>query len=347
MDSHKTIQSIFHVLGILVILGFLALQGGSCMLLMSAMSDSGGSSGATPGLSNAGTNTVTLGGDTAEATFLRIPVFGVISADADENYFGLTTHLPLPDMVDELLAYAYDSPQVDGILVDIDSPGGAVDPSDVIFHKLRQFSAETGKPVVAQMNGMAASGGFYIAMGAERVLAHPSCLTGSIGVIIQTWNAAGLMEKAGLELVTLTSGPNKDLLNPGRKMRPEEREIIMSVVNDAYDSFVDAVVAGRDLDEVTVRELADGRIYTARQALELDLIDAIGYDDDLLAMMCEVAEVGSVNVIDRSLASPLWESLGLNIQSAISNSMPGSTVDKILERYSLEPGLYYLWAPGF
>ncbi len=342
MDAHKTIQSIFHTLAILTILGILVLQAGGCLIIVSALGEGG--TGSSP--SSVAHDEFSFGDDQAAASFLRVPVIGVISAEAEENLLGVRK-LSLPESVMMLLDHAREDAGIDGLLLDIDSPGGAVDPSDVIFHELRRFTEDTGKPVVARMNGMAASGGFYIAMGATKIMAHPSCLTGSIGVIIQSWNGTGMLEKLGLELITLTSGPNKDLLNPGKPMSDEHREIIQGIVDDAYDSFVGAVTTGRGLDESLVRELADGRIYTARQALELELIDAVGYEEDLLAMLREVAGVESVEVLDHKLPSPLWEMLEMGMSSFADRLRPGAELEARVNEHVLDPGLYYLWRPSF
>lgn len=342
MDAHKTLQSIFHILGILVILGFLSLQAGSCMLLVTAMNASDEeSTAALPGHDE-----YLFGDKQAEASFLRVPIVGVISAEPDENVFGLR-RASLLDTVDELLTHAGESPSIDGLLLDIDSPGGAVDPSDVIFQRLRRFTADTGKPVVARMNGLAASGGYYVAMGASRILAHPSCLTGSIGVIIQSWNATGMFEKVGLELVTLTSGPNKDLLNPGKPVSKEHRVIIQGIVDDAYGAFVAAVVTGRGLDSTRVRALADGRIYTARQAKALGLIDAVGYEEELLDMLRDVSDSESVRVVEHRTRAPLWDRLAEGLESRlVGAAAPAAVLERRLADIAPAPGLYYLW-PGF
>jgi len=342
MDAHKILQSVFHVLAILVLLGFLALQGGSCMLLMSAMSETGSAAGGPA--ERAGRDAVLFGDEQAEARFLQVPVMGVISAEAKQTPFGFATELSLMETVDRLLEHARESDRIDGVLLDIDSPGGAVDPSDVIFRKLRRFREETGKPVVARLNGLAASGGFYVAVAADRIVAHPSCLTGSIGVIMQSFNFAGLFEKHGVELVTLTSGPNKDLLNPGRRMREEERTILMGIIDETYTQFVDAVAAGRGMDPAAVRAVADGRVWTARQALDLGFVDRVGYEEELLAEMRDLAGVETVAVVRHKLPSKLWELLELSAQGLAGRSRPASVLDAIaMPRRS--PGLYYLWDP--
>ncbi len=342
MDAHKTLQSIFHILGILVILGFLSLQAGSCMLLVTAMN--AGEQERTETLP--GHDEYLFGEKQATASFLRVPIVGVISAAPEENVFGLR-RASLLDTVDELLAHAEESPSIHGLLLDIDSPGGEVDPSDVIYQRLRRFTADTGKPVVARMNGLAASGGYYVAMGASRILAHPSCLTGSIGVIIQSWNAAGMFEKVGLELVTLTSGPNKDLLNPGKPMSKEHRAIIQGIVDDAYGAFVAAVATGRGLDSTRVRALADGRIYTARQAQALGLIDAVGYEEELLDMLRDVAGTEAVRVVEHRTRPPLWDRLAEGLEGRLAGAAaPTARLERRLADLAPAPGLYYLW-PGF
>jgi len=338
MESHKIIATIFHILGIVVILGFMVLQGVSCAFLFGAMGESS-SAAPTPG-----TDTHLFGDKGAEARFLRVPVMGVITNAPEESLFGFT-EMSVPETVDKLLAHAEKSDRVHGLLLDIDSPGGAVDPSDVIFHKVMEFKARTGKPVVARMNSLAASGGYYIAAAGDSILAHPSTLTGSIGVIMQSMNMAGLFDKVGLDLVTLTSGPNKDLLNPGREMTEEEREILMSIIDGAYEQFVDAVALGREMDREAVLAMGDGRIFTARQALDGGLIDAIGYEEDLLQMLRAISGAETVEVVRHKLPSKIWDLLDMGMAAAARHFRPESRLD-VFERLDRAPGLYYLWEPG-
>ena len=341
MDPHKTIQTVFHVFGILVILGFLTLQAGGCMIMLAAMNESGESAALAE---RGGKDKVVFGDESPEARFLRIPVHGVIMAQGDENMIGIVKPSVL-HTVTTLLKHAEKTASIDGLLIDIDSPGGAIDPSDIIWHELRSFRERTGLPIIANLNGVAASGGYYIAVAADRIVAHPSCITGSIGVIVQALNYSGLLEKVGVELVTLTSGPNKDLLNPGRPMKEEERKILMGVVDDAYASFVGAVAEGRGLEMARVRELGDGRIYTARQAVANGLIDRVGYREDLLEELRLAAGVERVAVIEHSTPSPIWDLLAMGGQAIAQRG--GSPLGiRALERLDIEPGLYYLWQPG-
>lgn len=342
MDAHRILQSIFHVLAILVLLGFLALQGGSCMLLMSAMSETGSAAGGPA--ERAGRDAALFGDDQPEARFLQIPVKGIISADPRETPFGFATEMSVLERVDRLLEHARESGRIDGVLLDIDSPGGAVDPSDVIFRRVRRFREETGKPVVARLNGLAASGGFYVAVAADRIVAHPSCLTGSIGVIMQSFNFAGLFDRHGVELVTLTSGPHKDLLNPGRPMRESEREILMGIIDETYEQFVQAVALGRGMEAAAVREVADGRVWTAGQALDLGFVDRVGYEEDVLAEMRDLAGVASVAVVRHKLPGKIWELLELSAANLAGRGRPASALESLVGPRRA-PGLYYLWDP--
>ena len=166
----------------------------------------------------------------------------------------------------------------------INSPGGGVTASDIMYRDLVHFREETHKPVVACMMDVAASGGYYLAMGCDRIYAHPSTVTGSIGVIMSLYNATGLMKIVGVTSDPIKSGPNKDIGNPGRPMTPEERAILQGMVTGFYDQFVDVVAraARTSLTPEKVRELADGRVYSGAEAKKLGLIDEVGYLDDAL-----------------------------------------------------------------
>lgn len=164
------------------------------------------------------------------------------------------------------------------LIVSISSPGGGVQPSAALHDAIARVAAK--KPVVAVMGSTAASGGFMIAMPARRVFASPSTITGPIGVIVQLPEFSGLMEKIGVTAETLTSGPLKDQPNPAHKLSDAGRVYLQALVADMYDQFVTIVANGRNMDKAKVRELADGRAYTGRQALALGLIDQLGDEGD-------------------------------------------------------------------
>jgi protease-4 len=182
-------------------------------------------------------------------------------------------------MVDDILEkirQAGEDSTVKAVVIRVDSPGGEVTASDVIYHHISLLRAK--KPVVIYMNTLAASGAFYAAMGGNYIIANELTITGSIGVIMQSVNFEGLAQKLGFTLVTFKSGALKDLLNPVRPVSPEEQALVQDLINETYAKFVGIVAKERDLDVTMLRTtIADGRILSGKQALAARLIDANGY----------------------------------------------------------------------
>lgn len=178
-----------------------------------------------------------------------------------------------------------DSDTNKGIILYVDSPGGTVYESDELYLKLMEYKEQTGRPIWAYFGSQACSGGYYISMAADRVYANRNCWTGSIGVIISLTNYKGLYDKLGIKETDITSGPNKAMGSGGIDMTEEQRAIMQSMVDEAYDQFVEIVADGRGMDDAAVRKLADGRIYTAKQALENGLIDVIADYESMQADM--------------------------------------------------------------
>jgi len=193
-------------------------------------------------------------------------------------------------VVDELHRYAEDE-SIMAILLRIDSPGGAVAPSQEIYDAVLQVREEEGKKVVTSMGSVAASGGYYIASATDVIFANPGTLTGSIGVIMELTNFQELFEKLGLKSVTIKSGKNKDVGSPFREMKKEERALLQNVLDDVHSQFIEAVSQGRSLDIETVRSLADGRIFTGRQAKAVGLIDELGSLDAAVKMTAELVGI--------------------------------------------------------
>ncbi|MBR9977638.1 MAG: signal peptide peptidase SppA [Bacteroidetes bacterium] len=164
---------------------------------------------------------------------------------------------------------------VKAIVLRLNSPGGAVVPSHEIYEEVRR-TRKHGKPVIASMGSVAASGAYYIACGADIIVANPGSVTGSIGVISEFPNIKQLLDKIGIGHSTITSGTFKDTGSPLRPMRPEERAYLQQTIDDIYTQFVDVVIRGRDMEADSVRQLADGRIFTGRQAMEHGLVDTLG-----------------------------------------------------------------------
>lgn len=175
--------------------------------------------------------------------------------------------------VEELKGYLKDT-SIKAIVLRVDSPGGAVGPSQEIYDFVKKAASE--KKIIVSMGSVAASGGYYIAAPATRIVANPGTLTGSIGVIMEIPNVEGLMTKIGVKSEVVKSGKHKDLASMFRKMEDEERGILQNVLDDVHEQFIEAVSKGRAIPIETVRILADGRVFTGRQAKELKLVDELG-----------------------------------------------------------------------
>ena len=178
------------------------------------------------------------------------------------------------DIVNQVKKFRQDK-RIRGIVLRIDSPGGSVGPSQEIYDEVLK-TRESGKIIYASMGAMAASGGYYIASAAEKIFANPGTLTGSIGVIMAFTNAKGLMEKIGLQPKIIKAGKYKDIGSPARAMTEKERNLLQSVVDDVHQQFIEAIASGRGISIEEVTTIADGRIFTGRQAHSLKLVDELG-----------------------------------------------------------------------
>jgi protease IV len=235
-----------------------------------------------------------------DAKILLMDVSGFLSDETPSGALTIGTpppRVPLLVRVREELTKARRDPKVRAVVLRINSPGGTVTASDIIFREVQEFKRATGLPVVASMLDVAASGGYYIALAADTIVAHPTTVTGSIGVIMISLNAEGLMQKVGLATATIKSGERKDMGSPFRQLAPEERAIFQSVIDELYRQFVVKVVERRNIQAATAATLADGRIYTAEQALGHKLVDRIGYIPDALAAARQAAGVDAARVI--------------------------------------------------
>ncbi len=241
-----------------------------------------------------------------------ISLDGAITSTPQDYFF--TAGIP-PARVRSLLAQAAANPSVKAVVVRVNSPGGSVVASDEIYRALLAFE----KPVVVSMGETAASGGYYISCGGDHMMAHPDTLTGSIGVISQFFNIEELMENIGVEAVVITTGPRKDVGSPFREMTEEEEDLWREILDQVYDDFVQVVSEARDLAPETVRELADGSIYTGQRALALGLVDSVGTRQTAIEKAAELGNiVDEPRIIELRVQPSLFEMLyGFQARSAL------------------------------
>lgn len=206
----------------------------------------------------------------------------------------------------EQLKEARENPDIKGVVIRINSPGGSSPASQEIGEEIDKLR-KSGKKVVASMGDIAASGGYWIAAKADKIVANPATMTGSIGVIIDLQNLQELYGKIGVKPITIKSGPHKDMGSTSRPLTTEEREILQSMVDDIYEQFIDVVATGRHMKREDVKKLADGRIFTGRKAMELGLVDQMGNYYDAIELAGKMAGIdGEPQVIELGKENP-WE----------------------------------------
>jgi protease-4 len=198
------------------------------------------------------------------------------------------------DSIEEIKEYVKD-PSVKAILLRIDSPGGAVAPAQEIHEEVKKAVAK--KQVVVSMGSVAASGGYYIASPATKIIANPGTITGSIGVIMEIPNLEGLMNKIGIKTEVVKSGKHKDLVSTFRGIRKEDREILQRVLDNVHEQFIMAVADGRKMSPADVRKIADGRIFTGEQAIKAGLIDELGNLEDAVQVAAKLSGIKGEPVI--------------------------------------------------
>ena len=225
-----------------------------------------------------------------------------------------------------------------GVLLVIDSPGGGVTASDVLFNHVMRFREETGIPVVTFMKQVAASGAYYVAAASDAIIAYPTTITGSIGVIMYSFNFSGLMEKYGVEYVPVKTSDGKDSLSPFKPVDQREVEWMQAIVNQMLDRFIDAIDKGREnLSREDVAQLADGRVYIATEAKELGLIDHVGYFDDAVDLLAGLAGVENPRLVEFEREMHFRDIIG-----RVRLHVPRSIIDeRIMRQGNLE--LYYIW----
>lgn len=212
-------------------------------------------------------------------------------------------------------------------VIRINSPGGSAAGSQEVYEEIMRLRLD-GKKIVISMGDVAASGGYYIASAADKIYADPASLTGSIGVIMETTDLQDLFQKIGVKMDSIKSGPHKDMGSPSRPLTAEERKILQSLINDVFDQFVTDVSNGRKLPKAEVLKLADGRVFTGRQAVKLKLVDDTGSLEDAIRGAAKAAGIkGKPTVIEYERTPGLFEVLFGNMEnSRFPGQFPGSAV---------------------
>jgi len=280
-----------------------------------------------------------------KAKILLMDVSGMLSDETGGLVLGSPPpRVPIVARVREELQKAEEDDAVKALIVRINSPGGTITASDLIYREIDTFKTRRKIPVVAVMMDVAASGGYYAALAADTIVALPTTVTGSIGVIMLTVNAQGLMEKIGVAPLAIKSGELKDAGSPFRPLTAQERAVFQSVIDQMYGRFVTLIARSRKIPEDRVRTFADGRIYTAEQAKALGLVDEIGYMDDVVAAARKAAGIEEARVI--MYQRP--KDFRANFYSAAPAPVPGleTSLQQLTALVSGSgPRFLYLWWP--
>lgn len=243
----------------------------------------------------------------------------------------------------ERLDYIKENDDIQGLILQVNSPGGGVVESAEIYDKLVEIKKKTKKPIYVSMGSMAASGGYYISAPADKIFASKSTMTGSLGVIMQGINYEGLADKYGVDFVTIKSGPYKDIMSPTREMTEEERKILQEMIDNSYEDFAKVISKGRKMPLDEVKKIADGRIYDGKQAKELNLIDEFGYLDEVITKMEKEFDMKDAQVVRFNDNKGIGSFFQLGASKLIGSDMELTGLMNILSRPN-SPRLMYLYA---
>ncbi|MGD8493576.1 MAG: signal peptide peptidase SppA [Desulfobacterales bacterium] len=287
----------------------------------------------------------TLEGE-AEGKLLVVHIRGTIS-DAPRRGLVSTRPSMVQEVVSQLRKAEKDS-KIKAVLLKINSPGGSATASDILYNEIVAFKEKTGAKMVAAMMDVAASGGYYISLPADYILAHPTSITGSVGVVFIRPDVAGLMDKIGVEVDVSKTGENKDMGSPFRQATAEEKQIIQNMIDRLGQRFLDRIAKHRRIDSQRLTDISTARIFLAEDALKLGMIDRVGYIRDAVSTAKRLAELpdnAKVIVYRRTefpddnlynTSTSQYEGRGLSI---VSLDIPASLA-------SYQAGFYYLWQPG-
>jgi len=230
---------------------------------------------------------------------LLVDISGTISEHEKSGGLLWRGEPSMVSLIRESLQKAEKDDRIVGLILRINSPGGTVTASDIIHHDIVAFKKRKHVPILACIMGVGASGGYYVAAATDEIVAHPTAITGSIGVIMMKFNVEGLMGKIGVEEQTVKSGDKKDIMSPFRRATPEEVKLAQEIIDQLHGRFLNVIMErpGNRLTREELGRLADGRVYTAGQALEGKLIDRVGYLDDVIASVRKLAGDDAARVV--------------------------------------------------
>ncbi|NIM90891.1 MAG: signal peptide peptidase SppA [Candidatus Aminicenantes bacterium] len=280
----------------------------------------------------------------AKEKILLVDIEGIISSMVSPGFFAREGDLL--SQVYYRLEKASKDETVKGVILRLDTPGGEVTASDILYNEILKFKEKTGLPVVGLMMGVAASGGYYVASACDFIIAHPSTLTGSIGVISVFPSLQELLSKVGIKVNVIKSGQMKDSGGFWRDVTEEEKKVFQTIIDDYFQKFVEVVYQNRkeSLTREELARIADGRVYTGTQALELKLIDELGYFDQALKKTLSLAALREAKVIAYTYYPQLKTNIyaqGLKEPSLSKNT----SIDYENLLQVLKSGFYYLWLP--
>ncbi len=287
---------------------------------------------------------VTLDGK-GQDKILLVPIDGLISEASRQSF--LATKPSVVQEVAAQLKIAKRDKAIKAVLLKVDSPGGTVTASDVIHHELTEYKKASGAKVVAALMGVAASGGYYVALPADRIVAHPTTITGSVGVIFVMPRVAGLLDKIGVGVDVSKSGSLKDMGSPFRPATEEERKLTDAMTAAQAARFQDLVRASRKLAPEAMAQVATARVFTAQEAKDLGLVDSVGYLEDAVKAARELAGLPADARVVTYRRSPQSHTTWY-ARSAEAQGGPAALVN--VDLGALAPpkaGMYFLWEPGY
>ena len=283
---------------------------------------------------------------TEKGKVLVISLRGIISTSPDDGM--LRT---MPSVIQEVvsqLRMAEKDKEIKGVLLKVDSPGGTATASDILYHEIMAFKQRTQVKIVVCMMDIAASGGYYVSLPADLIMAHPTTITGSVGVVFMRPNVTRLIHKIGFSMDVSKSGPNKDMGSPFRQATAEEELILQDVTDGLADQFLNLVEKHRRLNRETLDTIATARVYLAAEAKRLGLIDRVGYLDEALTAALRISGLAeNAKVVayrrtafpDDNVYNPLTTGSHLPAKSVLDLGIPDPT-------HQLSPGFYYIWTPA-